>query len=38
MKDYKFTKVETENQIESGNFLQSFLLSLRQKMKTNSPK
>jgi len=38
MKDYKFTKVETENEINRGNFLQSFLQSLRQKMRTNSPK
>ncbi len=38
MKDYKFAKVETSNDIRRGNFLQSFLQSLRQKMKTNSPR
>ncbi len=38
MKDYKFTKAETENEITRGSFLQSFLQSLRQKMKTNAPK
>ena len=38
MKDYKFTKTETQNEITRGSFLQSFLQSLRQKMKTNAPK
>ena len=38
MKDYKFAKIETENEINRGNFIQSFLQSLRQKMKTNAPK
>ena len=38
MKEYKFTKVETQNEIRKGSFLSSFLQSLRQKMKTNAPK
>tara|TARA_A100000164_G_scaffold118601_1_gene104679 strand:- start:225 stop:707 length:483 start_codon:yes stop_codon:yes gene_type:complete len=38
MKDYKFTKAETDNEIRRGSFVQSFLQSLRQKMKTNSGK
>tara|TARA_B100000029_G_scaffold199078_1_gene197432 strand:- start:24 stop:503 length:480 start_codon:yes stop_codon:yes gene_type:complete len=38
MKDYKFTKTETQNEVRRGSFLQSFLQSLRQKMKTNAPK
>jgi len=38
MKDYKFAKTETSNDITRGSFLQSFLQSLRQKMKTNSPR
>ena len=38
MKDYKFTKTETQNEIRRGSFLQSFLQSLRQKMRTNAPK
>jgi len=38
MKEYKFAKAETKNDIRRGNFLQSFLQSLRQKMRTNSPK
>ena len=37
MKEYKFAKVETQNQTRRGNFLQSFLSSLRQKMRTNAP-
>ena len=38
MKDYKFSKVETENDIKKGSFVTSFLQSLRQKMRTNAPK
>ncbi len=38
MKDYKFAKEETENLTKRGSFLQSFLSSLRQKMRTNAPK
>ena len=38
MKDYKFTKTETQNEVRRGSFLQSFLQSLRQKMRTNAPK
>jgi len=38
MKNYKFAKEETENLTRRGSFLQSFLSSLRQKMRTNSPK
>ena len=38
MKEYEFAKVETQNDIKRGNFLQSFLQSLRQKMRTNAPK
>ena len=38
MRDYKFTEVETSNDIRKGTFIGSFLQSLRQKMKTNSPK
>ena len=38
MKDYKFAKTETSNDITKGSFLQSFLQSLRQKMKTNTPR
>ena len=38
MKKYKFTKVETQNDIRKGSFLSSFLQSLRQKMRTNAPK
>tara|TARA_B100000586_G_scaffold244868_1_gene200040 strand:- start:250 stop:732 length:483 start_codon:yes stop_codon:yes gene_type:complete len=37
MKDYKFSKAETQNEIRRGSFLQSFLQSLRQKIKTNAP-
>ena len=38
MKDYKFSKVETENDIRKGGFVTSFLQSLRQKMRANAPK
>ena len=38
MKDYKFSKVETENDIRKGSFVTSFLQSLRQKMRANTPK
>ena len=38
MKDYKFSKVETENNIRKGSFVTSFLQSLRQKMRANAPK
>ena len=38
MNDYKFAKDETTNDIRRGTFLQSFLQSLRQKIRTNSPK
>ncbi len=37
MKEYKFAKVETKNDIKRGNFLQSFLQSLRQKIRANTP-
>tara|TARA_A100001037_G_C14915465_1_gene529206 strand:+ start:261 stop:746 length:486 start_codon:yes stop_codon:yes gene_type:complete len=38
MKDHKFTEKVTENTINRGTFLESFLSSLRTKMQTNSPK
>jgi len=38
MKDYKFSKVETENDIRKGSFVTSFLQSIRQKMRANAPK
>ena len=38
MKDYKFTKAETDNEIRRGSFVTSFLQSLRQKMRANAPK
>ena len=38
MKDYKFTKAETDNEVRRGSFVQSFLQSLRQKMNVNSGK
>ena len=38
MNDYKFAKEETVNDIRKGTFLQSFLQSLRQKIRSNSPK
>ena len=38
MNKYKFTKVETENAVRRGSFVQSFVNSLRQKMKTNAKK
>ena len=38
MNDYKFTKTETSNEIRKGSFVKSFLQSLRQKMRANSPK
>ena len=38
MKDYKFSKVETSNEIKRGSFIQSFIQSLRQKMRQNTPK
>ena len=38
MNDYNFTKTETINEIRKGSFVKSFLQSLRQKMRANSPK
>tara|TARA_Y100000816_G_C25975999_1_gene509491 strand:+ start:460 stop:936 length:477 start_codon:yes stop_codon:yes gene_type:complete len=38
MKEYKFSKMETDNSIRRGSFVTSFLQSLRQKMRTNAPK
>ena len=38
MNKYKFTKVETENAVRRGSFVQSFVNSLRQKMRTNAQK
>ena len=38
MKHYKFAKNETANDIKRGTFLDSFLQSLRQKMRSNAPK
>ena len=38
MKDHKFTEKVTDNTINRGTFLESFLSSLRTKMQTNSPK
>ena len=38
MRDYKFAKTETPNEIRKGSFVTSFLQSLRQKMRANSPK
>ena len=38
MNQYKFTKAETENKVRRGTFVQSFVNSLRQKMRTNAKK
>jgi len=38
MNKYKFVKVETENTIRRGSFVQSFVNSLRQKMQSNAKK
>ena len=38
MNEYKFAKVETENTVRRGSFVQSFVNSLRQKMRSNAKK
>ena len=38
MNEYKFAKAETENTVRRGSFIQSFVSSLRQKMRTNAKK
>ena len=36
MNKYKFVKAATENTVRRGTFVQSFVNSLRQKMRTNA--
>ena len=38
MNEYKFVKAETENTVRRGSFVQSFVNSLRQKMRGNAKK
>ena len=38
MNKYKFAKAETENTVRRGSFVQSFVNSLRQKMRGNARK
>ena len=38
MNEYKFAKAETKNIVRRGTFVQSFVNSLRQKMRTNAKK
>jgi len=38
MNEYKFAKAKTENTVKKGSFVQSFVNSLRQKMRTNAKK
>jgi outer membrane protein assembly factor BamE (lipoprotein component of BamABCDE complex) len=38
MNKYKFAKAETKNIVRRGTFVQSFVNSLRQKMRTNAKK
>ena len=38
MNQYKFVKAETENKVRRGSFVQSFVRSLREKMRTNAKK
>ena len=38
MNEYKFAKAETENTVRRGSFVQSFVNSLRQKMRGNAKK
>ena len=38
MNEYKFAKAETKNIVRRGTFVQSFVNSLRQKMRTNAQK
>jgi outer membrane protein assembly factor BamE (lipoprotein component of BamABCDE complex) len=38
MNEYKFAKAKTENEVRRGSFVQSFVNSLRQKMRTNAEK
>ena len=38
MNEYKFAKAETENKVRRGSFVQSFVNSLRQKMRANAKK
>ena len=38
MNEYKFAKAETKNTVRRGSFVQSFVNSLRQKMRTNAKK
>ena len=38
MNEYKFAKSETENKVRRGSFVQSFVNSLRQKMRANAKK
>ena len=38
MNEYKFVKAETKNTVRRGSFVQSFVNSLRQKMRANAKK
>ena len=38
MNEYKFAKTETKNAVRRGTFVQSFVNSLRQKMRANAKK
>ena len=38
MNEYKFVKAETKNAVRRGTFVQSFVNSLRQKMRANAKK
>ena len=38
MNKYKFAKAETKNTVRRGSFIQSFVNSLRQKMRANAKK
>ena len=38
MNEYKFAKAETKNTVRRGTFVQSFVNSLRQKMRSNAKK
>ena len=38
MNEYKFAKAETKNTVKRGTFVQSFVNSLRQKMRVNAKK
>ena len=38
MNEYKFAKAETENTVRRGTFVQTFVNSLKQKMRANAKK